>query len=248
MIQACKIYNQVTRAAAQHPERALRVEGLSLSNQRDLTKALFDSKMQTAGFKTSEYKLSLGYKNFRGLFDAKGIECWWPRALDDSATYAEEPAADLLNTGGPLLALVLHSLIAVCVLPAAVIADVAHKKARTFDESANPPFPHNGIKSLPSRYLLQLYHLLENLKVQWRDVLQRLQGSDSCLLEFIHHRSGQSLATQAAAQPENAAFTINPSVVHVSSGRADDDPVDPLPGVPTCYFLSFSKLFVCPNF
>lgn len=89
----------------------------------------------------------------------------------------------------------------------------ARTKARIHEQCASPPFPRNGIKSMLREDLLHLYSLLEKEGVNWRDVKQRLKQADSEVAEFVQHKSGQSAAALAAAQPMNAAFNVHPRAV-----------------------------------
>lgn len=95
------------------------------------------------------------------------------------------------------------------------------------DCRASPPFPHNGIKSLPTEHLRGLFSLLQEAPVNWRDVSERLRTVDDVVKEFIQQKSGQSLAALAAAQPMNSAFTVTPRAVNVNATTALPPQHDP---------------------
>jgi hypothetical protein len=96
-IQACKVYNQIRQAAAVQPEPRAAVvpENLSYSGLGTLTRAMFDSKMRTAGFRANEYVMSRGYEHFRKLHHDKEVHCWWPAAtnLDHDQIVTDSTAA-----------------------------------------------------------------------------------------------------------------------------------------------------------
>jgi hypothetical protein len=80
LIHACKVQNQQRRMAA--PKSVdLSAEGLGAEALGDLSRALFDSVMQTQGYRPKDVCMAKGFAAFQQLFVARGKECWWPASL-----------------------------------------------------------------------------------------------------------------------------------------------------------------------
>lgn len=93
---ACKVYNETMKRAASLPRGEVSLGALSTLNLAELVKLMFESHMACLGFKNSEYVMSKGFQEFRKLFEAKQLQCWWPAS---AAAEAGCPEDDSRNVG-----------------------------------------------------------------------------------------------------------------------------------------------------